>query len=142
MRNELRRIVIALGLLPLGAALGAEEGKSMEESARGFHVEDLTAKREAFKNGYHQFLKVPTLRCGLYELKAGGTDGQSPHEEDEVYHVLEGKAILRIVKDGKVEDLPARAGSILFVAAHVEHRFVEIEEDLRVLVFFSSAGKK
>jgi quercetin dioxygenase-like cupin family protein len=32
---------------------------------------------------------------------------------------------------------PVRSGSILFVEAGVEHRFHQIEEDLKVLVFFA-----
>lgn len=139
MKHRNRWISILLILVPLAGTRGAEgDGKAME-SARGFHLEDLAGQREAFKNGYYQFLKVPTLRCGLYELAKGAQDKQSPHQEDEVYHILKGRAVLRIQKDGKVEDMPARAGSILFVAAQVEHRFVEIEEDLQVLVFFASA---
>ena len=35
------------------------------------------------------------------------------------------------------EDRPVRAGSLVFVAARVEHRFHDIEEDLRVLVFWA-----
>jgi quercetin dioxygenase-like cupin family protein len=35
---------------------------------------------------------------------------------------------------------PAVPGAVLFVAAGAEHRFVEIEEDLEVLVFFSKAA--
>ncbi len=35
------------------------------------------------------------------------------------------------------EDRPVRAGSLVFVAAQVEHRFHDIEEDLRVLVFWA-----
>jgi mannose-6-phosphate isomerase-like protein (cupin superfamily) len=33
--------------------------------------------------------------------------------------------------------MAVKAGAVLYVAAHVEHRFHSIEEDLEVLVFFS-----
>lgn len=37
------------------------------------------------------------------------------------------------------EDRAVGAGSVLFVAAEVEHRFYEIEEELVALVFFAPA---
>jgi mannose-6-phosphate isomerase-like protein (cupin superfamily) len=35
------------------------------------------------------------------------------------------------------EQRPVQPGSIVFVAKEVEHRFVDIEEDLSILVFFA-----
>jgi mannose-6-phosphate isomerase-like protein (cupin superfamily) len=35
------------------------------------------------------------------------------------------------------EDRPVKPGSLVFVAAHVEHRFHSITEDLRVLIFWA-----
>ena len=84
---------------------------------------------------YLELFQVPTLRVGLLELEAGGTDHQTPHAEDEVYYVLQGKATLRVNSD----DCPVRPGSIIYVQAGVDHRFYCIEESLRVLVFFSMA---
>jgi len=37
------------------------------------------------------------------------------------------------------EDLSITAGSVIFVAAEVEHRFHDITEELVVLVFFAPA---
>jgi quercetin dioxygenase-like cupin family protein len=37
------------------------------------------------------------------------------------------------------EDRAVGAGSIIYVAANVEHRFHSIEEELKVLVFFAPA---
>ena len=42
-----------------------------------------------------------------------------PITEDEVYHVLEGRGIIRVGE----EDTPVSAGSTVFVAVGVEHRF-------------------
>ena len=72
---------------------------------------------------------------GLYVLPAGGTDSQSPHTEDEVYYVVNGKAMIRV----RAEDRDVGAGSIVYVAKNVEHRFHSIEEELKVLVFFAPA---
>ncbi len=82
---------------------------------------------------WQEFLKVPSLRTGLYVLPAGSVDTQSPHTEDEIYYVVRGRG--RFTADGSEMDV--EAGAVLFVAAHVEHRFHSIEEDLEVLVFFA-----
>jgi mannose-6-phosphate isomerase-like protein (cupin superfamily) len=84
---------------------------------------------------YLEFLRVPSLSLGVYRLPAGGVDPQSPHTEDEVYYVVSGKAQIRV----GVEDRSVGPGSIVFVVAHVEHRFHSIEEDLTILVFFAPA---
>ena len=38
-----------------------------------------------------------------------------------------------------MEDRPVAGGSVVFVAAGVEHKFYDIEEELHVLVFFAPA---
>lgn len=100
-----------------------------------FHRADLEARRADAGRPYLPFLSVPTLRAGLYEIPAGGEDGQQPHDQDELYYVLEGAAVLDA--DGTRQSVSA--GDVIFVAAHVEHRFVDITEDLSILVFFSTA---
>ncbi|MEW6085530.1 MAG: cupin domain-containing protein [Chloroflexota bacterium] len=84
---------------------------------------------------YLEFLKVPDLSMGLYVLPAGGTDPQSPHTEDEVYYVVRGRAQIKVAD----EDSAVQAGSIVYVAKNVEHRFHSIEEELTVIVFFAPA---
>ena len=84
---------------------------------------------------YHEFLRQPSLSMGVYVLPAGGVDLQSPHTEDEVYYVASGRAMIRVA----AEDRSVGPGSIVFVAANVEHRFHSIEDDLIVLVFFAPA---
>jgi len=96
---------------------------------------DLLRQRAATNKLYLEFLRVPDLSIGLYVLPAGGTDPQSPHTEDEVYYVVSGRAKIRV--DG--EDREVQAGSIVYVAKNVEHRFHSIEEELQVLVFFAPA---
>lgn len=84
---------------------------------------------------YLEFIRVPSLSVGLYVLSAGATDTQTPHTEDEVYHVVGGRACIRVGE----EDRAVGAGTVVFVGAGVEHRFHSIEEDLTVLVFFAPA---
>jgi mannose-6-phosphate isomerase-like protein (cupin superfamily) len=70
---------------------------------------------------------------GVYRLKAGEVDRQSPHTEDEVYYVISGQATFRCGD----EQAPVQAGTVLYVERHVEHRFVDVVQDLVVLVFFA-----
>ena len=99
--------------------------------------EIATLREEQARSGklYLEFLRVPSLSLGVYRLPADGVDPQSPHTEDEVYYVVEGKAQIRVGD----EDRSISTGSIVYVAANVEHRFHSIEEDLTILVFFAPA---
>ena len=94
----------------------------------------LTAQSTSGKR-YLEFLRIPAMSAGIYALPAGGTDPQKPHSEDELYYVVKGKARF---KAGD-EDREVSSGSLIFVAADVEHRFYDIKEDLEVLVFFAPA---
>jgi len=84
---------------------------------------------------YREFLRVPAMSAGLYVLPAGAADPQRPHHEDETYYVVRGKAHFTAGD----EDREISAGSVLFVAAEVEHHFHDIVEELAVLVFFAPA---
>jgi mannose-6-phosphate isomerase-like protein (cupin superfamily) len=84
---------------------------------------------------YREFLRVPAMSAGLYVLAVGATDRQKPHREDEVYYVLRGRARFK----AGAEDREVFAGSVIFVAAEVGHRFYDITEELAVLVLFAPA---
>ncbi len=84
---------------------------------------------------YVEFIRAASLSVGLYVLSAGATDNQTPHDEDEVYHVVDGRARIRVGE----EDRAVGPGTVVFVGAGMEHRFHSIEEDLTVLVFFAPA---
>jgi len=84
---------------------------------------------------YREVLRVPAMSAGLYVLAAGATDPQKPHAQDEMYYVVRGRARFR----AGVEDCEVSDGSLLFVAANVEHRFYDITVELAVLVFFAPA---
>ena len=98
-----------------------------------FNLNDLVAESERADQRWREFLRVPSLSMGLYRLKAGQADEQQPHSEDEVYVVIGGKASFRA---GGPEQAVA-PGSVIFVERTAEHRFVDITEDLTVLVFFA-----
>jgi mannose-6-phosphate isomerase-like protein (cupin superfamily) len=100
-----------------------------------YELVDLTQQRARSEKLYLEFLHVPELSVGLYQLPAGGTDPQSPHTEDEVYYVVSGEAKIKVAD----EDRAVQAGSVVYVAKNVVHRFHSIEQDLTVLVFFAPA---
>ena len=100
-----------------------------------FELAQLISQREASNKPYLDFLKVSDLSMGLYVLPAGGTDPQSPHTEDEIYYVASGKAQILVAEENRA----VQAGSIVYVAKNVAHRFHSIEEELTVLVFFAPA---
>ncbi len=103
---------------------------------KDFDLAKLVARAEAQETPYLEFLRVPQLSCGLYSLQVGAMDTQTAHDEDEVYFVLKGRA--RMILAG--EPKPLGPGSSLYVPADTDHEFVEIEEDLSMLVFFGSGG--
>lgn len=98
-------------------------------------VEQIDQERKADGKLYREFLRVPSMSAGLYVLAAGASDPQKPHHEDELYYVVRGKGRFRAGDD----DQEISAGSVLFVAAEVEHRFYDVTEELQVLVFFAPA---
>ncbi len=102
---------------------------------QAFELAQLIQQQKDSNKLYHEFLKVPDLSMGLYVLPAEGMDPQLPHTEDEVYYVVSGQAKIRVADEDRV----VQAGSIVYVAKNVEHRFHSIEEELTVLVFFAPA---
>ena len=98
-------------------------------------VAEIDPERTQSGKLYREFLRVPAMSAGIYVLPAGASDPQRPHREDEMYYVIRGRARFRAAE----EDREISAGSVLFVAAEVEHRFYDIVEELAVLVFFAPA---
>jgi mannose-6-phosphate isomerase-like protein (cupin superfamily) len=108
---------------------------NLGESMQAFELTPLIDRHS--KNGklYLEFLRVPDLSMGLYQLPKGGKDSQSPHTEDEVYYVVSGMAKIKVADEDRI----VQAGSVIYVEKNVEHHFHSIEEDLTVLVFFAPA---
>jgi mannose-6-phosphate isomerase-like protein (cupin superfamily) len=94
-----------------------------------------TAPRVGAANDWAEHLEVPDLSVGTYCIPAGGTDDQTPHTEDEIYVVVGGRAKIR-TPDATAEVTP---GAVIFVAREEEHRFIDIVEDLTLLVVFGPA---
>ena len=111
--------------------------RSLPTVADAFRVRDLLAGLAPDRHDFAEFFRAPagTLSLTVARWPAGSFDDQQPHTEDEVYYVTAGRGLLAI-GDQVVAVGP---GSIVFVAAGVEHRFSEIEDDLEVLVLWSPA---
>jgi len=117
---------------PMQELLDQQAGWAM---ANFISIADAEKQRKDSGKRYSEFLRVPAMSAGIYVLAAGSGDPQSPHQEDEMYYVVRGRARMRAGS----EDQAVSEGSIIFVAAGVEHRFYEITEELMVLVFFAPA---
>ncbi len=108
------------------------------ESVRGplppahpFDIEGVRRRLREAGGGYTVVHESPGLELGVYVLVAPEPDRQQPHEDDEVYVVLEGHGVL----DVEDERLELREGHAVFVPAGAEHRFSAYEH-LAVLVIF------
>jgi mannose-6-phosphate isomerase-like protein (cupin superfamily) len=98
-----------------------------------YSVDDLAAAQPDDAVDYTEFLRESALSVGLYTIPAGATDPQGPHAEDEVYHVVSGSGKIEV--DGEVE--PVAPGDVVYVERGVDHRFLDVEERLVVLVVFA-----
>ena len=109
----------------------------MRPATPGFQsaeLDDVVARASAATDGYAgEVLRSELLSVGVYTLPAGGTDDQTPHQEDEVYYAVRGRARIRVGD----EDHPVQPGSLLFVPAQAEHRFHDIKEELVLVVFWA-----
>ena len=96
-----------------------------------FGIAEVKDGLVAAGGGYEIAHRSPDLELGVYVLVAPEPDRQQPHEDDEVYVVLEGSGALEV--EGERVDL--REGQAVFVPAGADHRFVGYEQ-LAVLVVF------
>ena len=81
--------------------------------------------------GYEIVHESPGLEIGVYVLVAPEPDRQQPHDDDEVYVVLEGRGTLEI----EGAPVPLTEGQAVFVPAGADHGFIGYEQ-LSVLVIF------
>jgi mannose-6-phosphate isomerase-like protein (cupin superfamily) len=96
-------------------------------------LEQVVEAARAAGDQWREFLRAGMFSAGVYRLSAGEIDRQAPHAEDEVYYVLAGRAELEV--EGERQAI--EPGSLVFVAKLAEHRFVDIAEDLELLVIFA-----
>lgn len=105
------------------------------ESVFFARVDEVTEQLARRGGAYLEFLRVSSMSAGIYVLASGAADRQVPHKQDELYYVLRGRGRM-IAGD---QDQAVGEGSLIFIAAQVQHRFYQIEEDITLLVFFAPA---
>ncbi len=135
-------VALASGTAALLAASGPQArvpppAQAVADSA-AFSWDELRAKRAASGGPWLEFLRTQGLFAGAYVLAAGAADGQQPHATDEVYYVVRGKGRFATGSGAAARDFAAAPGALLFVAGGVPHRFHSIEEELELLVFFTT----
>jgi mannose-6-phosphate isomerase-like protein (cupin superfamily) len=96
-----------------------------------FDVEVVKRRLVEANGGYEIVHESEGLEVGVYVLVAPEPDRQQPHEDDEIYIVLEGSGTLDIAGT----PVPLLEGGAAFVPAGVEHRFSGYER-LSLLVIF------
>jgi mannose-6-phosphate isomerase-like protein (cupin superfamily) len=103
-----------------------------------FGIADVKDRLVAAGGGYEVVHDSPGLEIGVYVLVAPEPDRQQPHEDDEMYIVLEGSGVLEV----EGASVPVAEGKAVFVEAGADHRFTAYEH-LSVLVIFERkpAGK-
>jgi mannose-6-phosphate isomerase-like protein (cupin superfamily) len=98
------------------------------------HAFEVAAVKERLRQaggGYEIVHESAGLEVGVYVLVAPEADRQQPHEDDELYIVLEGTGVLEV----EGEQVPVMEGTAVFVEAGADHRFSAYEH-LSVLVIF------
>lgn len=96
-----------------------------------FGVRSVIERLRAAGGGYEIVHESPGVELGVYVLVAPEADRQQPHEDDEVYVVLDGTGVLEV----EGETVAVAEGDAVFVEAGADHRFTAYEH-LAVLVIF------
>ena len=103
-----------------------------QPSSHPFDTEIVRRRLQDAGGGYEIVHESAGLELGVYVLVAPEPDRQQPHDDDEVYLVLEGTGVLDV--EGERHELSV--GHSIFVPAGAEHRFSAYEQ-LSVLVVFA-----
>jgi mannose-6-phosphate isomerase-like protein (cupin superfamily) len=96
-----------------------------------FEIATVKARLAEAGGGYEVVHGLGGVEVGVYVLVAPEPDRQQPHEDDEIYVVLEGRGVLEV----EGESVPVQDGSAVFVEAGADHQFTAYEH-LSVLVIF------
>jgi mannose-6-phosphate isomerase-like protein (cupin superfamily) len=106
----------------------------MNRTAHTVEIQRARERLAANGGGYEVVHESPGLQLGVYVLVAPEPDRQQPHDDDEIYVVLEGQGTLEV--EGELIQMHEGQGT--FVPAGADHRFVGYEQ-LSVLVIFEKA---
>jgi mannose-6-phosphate isomerase-like protein (cupin superfamily) len=105
-------------------------------TALPFDVQEVSGRLFVAGGGYEIVHESPGLEIGVYALVAPDPDRQEPHEDDEIYLVLDGSGVLDV--EGERRELAEGDG--IFVPARAHHRFTDYDR-LSLLVVFARGAK-
>ena len=100
-------------------------------------VSKLLQQQKASGRPYLEFLRAKHMSAGIYVLAPGAADHQQAHAEDEIYYVVQGRGFFWRMTPAGPDEEPVEPGTVLFVAAGMEHRFHGVAEELVLLVCFA-----
>ena len=101
-KRKLPAVLLLALLVAIASSLLMGQEKAPSMRYKSFVVGELDQERTQAGRAFLEFLKVEDLSAGLYVLGPEAVDRQSPHGEDEVYYILEGKGVLQVDD----EDIP------------------------------------
>lgn len=99
-----------------------------------FQLEEVAARLGP--GGYEVVFDSPAIELGVYVLLAPEPDDQEPHDQDEIYVVLEGAGVLTVA--GAETELGR--GDAAFVAAGTEHSFSAYQRLILLVLFDKTTG--
>ena len=136
--KTLALILSAAGLLAAQTAVKLPpSGKAVDVTAAEIQA---FLKQHPYGDDMMRMIDVGSMNAGVSLLRyqkstAPRTTAIIHSDVPEVYYVISGRGHMKVGN----ENQSVNAGSVIFVAANVEHRFHDIEEELTVLVFFAPA---
>jgi len=99
-----------------------------------FQLEEVAARLGP--GGYEVVFDSSAIELGIYVLVAPEPDDQEPHDQDEIYVVLEGSGVLTVAG----EEVELNRGDAAFVAAGTEHRFSAYQRLTLLVLFDKTTG--
>jgi mannose-6-phosphate isomerase-like protein (cupin superfamily) len=100
---------------------------------QSFSLDAVEKAQSSSAAAYREFLRRPGFSMGLYLLPAGRKEAQHPHNAEEVYTVQHGRGQLEV----EGERFDVGPGDVISVDRGRDHHFLNITEDLTVLVIFA-----
>lgn len=130
--NPLKLLLSSFFFMLSLSVYAQENDQQQDPDLAYFDLRDMVSELDESGRPWKSVMNGENVLTGIYKLKAGVEDKQSPHATDEVYYVVSGKGKFRVGE----EEIEVQTGSILFVKAKAVHQFFDISEDLVMVVFF------
>lgn len=135
LREQWHRFDGSTGVSVIEEPSRTDSGRTTMQILEGAGL--YTAPDAGEPNHWIEHLRATDLSVGTYSIPKGGLDDQRPHLEDEIYLVRTGRATL-VTDSGSAQ---AEPGSVLFVPAREKHQWVDITEDLTLVVIVAPPYK-